>query len=336
MRDHHHPHLRRHLRSDAAARRGGLLLVDEVEDNVNTATRRRQLRRRRSRHRHRRRHQRRRRELRKRRAVRGRRGEQGGGPTSRPRTSPRAMCPSRVAESPTPRRWARSSPPRRPATTWSSSTRTVGSWSSPDNGAHPIVGMIGGRGRRRCGARQRVGLPTAGETEIEGGWGLNASPTAHPVDPRTRAASSPPSTSKRFNAGPSLDDGPTRTIDRPSPGSIVGCPGVLALPGTPPSRDSRPRTTGLIPPGIWATVATSTKSAAPSARPPVHGGPIMSPTQTRPRPLQRPSGGIIPPLLLEGAGAGIGRRADVDQHVPRPGLPQTQGASLASTRPPRG
>lgn len=42
--------------------------------------------------------------------------------------------------------------------------------SSPDNGAHPIVGMIGETWKEDGALGNEVGLPTAGETEIEGGW----------------------------------------------------------------------------------------------------------------------------------------------------------------------
>ncbi|WP_162986078.1 LGFP repeat-containing protein [Corynebacterium xerosis] len=42
--------------------------------------------------------------------------------------------------------------------------------SSPDNGAHPIVGMIGETWKEDGALGNEVGLPTSGETEIEGGW----------------------------------------------------------------------------------------------------------------------------------------------------------------------
>ncbi len=42
--------------------------------------------------------------------------------------------------------------------------------SSPDGGTHPIVGMIGETWKEDGALGNEVGLPTAGEAEIEGGW----------------------------------------------------------------------------------------------------------------------------------------------------------------------
>lgn len=41
---------------------------------------------------------------------------------------------------------------------------------SPDGGTHPLVGMIGETWKADGALGNEVGLPTAGETEIEGGW----------------------------------------------------------------------------------------------------------------------------------------------------------------------
>ena len=41
---------------------------------------------------------------------------------------------------------------------------------SPDGGTHPIVGRIGETWKEDGALGNEVGLPTSGETEIEGGW----------------------------------------------------------------------------------------------------------------------------------------------------------------------